>query len=180
MTENKELTGKVALSNSTSLYFMNPTPKNPNTNPTPHPPVTGSSRGIGAAIALKLASHGASIALNYISTTSGTAADTLASQIRNHDVRVITIQADVSSEPDVAALFEVVKREFGRIDIVVSNAGIEHFGPLGEVHGEEIDRILAVNVKGQYFVAQEAFRHVEEFGRVMLTSSISAVKVREH
>lgn len=75
-------------------------------------------------------------------------------------------------------MFEAVKREFGRLDIVVSNSGIEHFGALGEVHGDDIDRIFAVNVKGQYFVAQEAYKHMEDYGRVMLTSSISAVKVR--
>ncbi|KAJ5378780.1 hypothetical protein N7509_011899 [Penicillium cosmopolitanum] len=65
---------------------------------------------------------------------------------------------------------------FGRLDIVVSNSGIEHFGSLTEVTGADIDAVFAVNVKGQYFVAQQAYKHMADFGRVMLTSSISAVK----
>lgn len=75
-------------------------------------------------------------------------------------------------------MFETVHREFGRLDIAVSNSGIEHFGDLSEVRGRDIDAVFAVNVKGQYFVAQQAYRFMEDYGRVMLTSSISAVKVR--
>ena len=75
-------------------------------------------------------------------------------------------------------MFETVHRDFGRLDIAVSNSGIEHFGDLSEVKGSDIDAIFAVNVKGQYFVAQQAHRFMEDYGRVMLTSSISAVKVR--
>lgn len=75
-------------------------------------------------------------------------------------------------------MFEAVHREFGRLDIAVSNSGIEHFGDLSEVKGSDIDAVFAVNVKGQYFVAQQAYRFMEDYGRVILTSSISAVKVR--
>lgn len=92
-------------------------------------------------------------------------------------MRALVIQADVSSETAVRSLFETVNREFGRLDIVVSNAGIEFFGDVGSVAGEDIDRVFAVNVKGQYFVAQEAYKYMADHGRVMLTSSISAVKV---
>lgn len=74
-------------------------------------------------------------------------------------------------------MFETVMAEFGRLDIAVSNAGIEHFGDLTQDTGEDVDRVFAVNVKGQYFVAQQAYRYMGDFGRVMLTSSISAVKV---
>jgi tetrahydroxynaphthalene reductase len=138
--------------------------------------VTGASRGIGAAIALKFAQRGADVAINYV--FSSTAADSIANEVRALGVRVITVKADVSNQAEVSAMFAAVKREFGRLDIVVSNSGIEHFGALGEVTGDDIDRIYAVNAKGQYFVAQEAYKYMEDFGRVMLTSSISAVKVR--
>lgn len=77
-------------------------------------------------------------------------------------------------------MFETVVRELGRLDIAVSNSGIEHFGDLSEVTGADIDRVFAVNVKGQYFVAQQAYKHLADYGRVMLTSSISAVKVCVH
>lgn len=92
-------------------------------------------------------------------------------------MKAITIQANVSKESEVKAMFETVMSEFGRLDLVVSNSGIEHFGSLEDDTGDDIDRIFAVNVKGQYFVAQQAYRHMSEFGRVMLTSSISAVRV---
>lgn len=110
--------------------------------------------------------------------TTASAADAVASQIRALGVKAITVQANVSQDHEVKSMFETVMREFGRLDIVVSNSGIEHFGSLEQDTGDDIDRIFAVNVKGQYFVAQQAFKHMNEFGRVMLTSSISAVKVR--
>ena len=92
-------------------------------------------------------------------------------------VKAIALQADVSQEDEVKSMFETAHREFGRLDIVVSNSGIEHFGDISEVKGSDIDAVFAVNVKGQYFVAQQAYRFMEDYGRVMLTSSISAVKV---
>ncbi|KAJ5833759.1 hypothetical protein N7474_002070 [Penicillium riverlandense] len=138
--------------------------------------VTGASRGIGAGIAIKLSQRGANIAINYVSDASASAAESVAAQIRSAGVRALVVQADVSDEAEVRTLFETVNREFGRLDIVVSNAGIEFFGDVGSVTGEDIDRVFAVNVKGQYFVAQEAYKYMAEYGRVMLTSSISAVK----
>ena len=80
--------------------------------------VTGSSRGIGASIALRLAAHGADVVINYAS--SATAAEKVAQQIqREHSVKAISIQADVSNETDVARLFEETKKQLGRIDIVM-------------------------------------------------------------
>ncbi|KAJ5360686.1 hypothetical protein N7517_009877 [Penicillium concentricum] len=149
MSKNKDLAGKVAI-------------------------ITGSSRGIGAAIALKFAHRGADIAINYHS--NATAAEAIVEQIRALGVRALAFKADVSQEEEVKTMFETVHREFGRLDIAVSNSGIEHFGDLSEVKGSDIDAVFAVNVKGQYFVAQQAYRFMEDYGRVMLTSSISAVK----
>lgn len=80
--------------------------------------VTGSSRGIGASIALRLAAHGADVIINYAS--SATAAEKVTQQIQQeHGVKAISIQADVSSETDVAHLFEETKKQLGRIDIVM-------------------------------------------------------------
>ncbi|KAK5789314.1 hypothetical protein VI817_008438 [Penicillium citrinum] len=136
--------------------------------------ITGSSRGIGASIILKFASRGANVAINYINSKE--AAESIAAEARTHGVRAITLKADVSNDNEVPAMFETLMKEFGRLDIVVSNSGIEHFGSLTQVTGSDIDAVFAVNVKGQYFVAQQAFKYMEDFGRVMLTSSISAVK----
>lgn len=92
-------------------------------------------------------------------------------------MRALVIKADVSNEDQVRQMFETIMKTFGKLHIVVSNAGIEHFGALGTVSGDEIDRVFAVNVKGQFFIAQQAFGCISDFGRVFLTSSISAVKV---
>jgi len=138
--------------------------------------VTGSSRGIGAAIALQLASHGADIVINY-HASSQAAEDVAKRATREHGVRAIALQADVSQKSAVTQLFVATKEAFGRIDIVMSNSGIEHFGSLQDTTEEQIDRVFAVNVKGQYFVAQLADRYMENGGRLILISSISAVWV---
>ncbi|KAJ5672922.1 hypothetical protein N7507_002049 [Penicillium longicatenatum] len=149
MSVNKNLAGKVAL-------------------------VTGGSRGIGAAIAIKLAEHGANLAINYVS--SATAAEAVAEQVRSHGVTALTVKADVSQEDEVSAMFQTIMEKFGRLDIAVSNSGIEYFAEHSETTGADIDRVFGVNVKGQYFVAQQAYKYMADHGRVMLTSSISAVK----
>jgi NAD(P)-dependent dehydrogenase (short-subunit alcohol dehydrogenase family) len=94
-----------------------------------------------------------------------------------HGVRAIVVQADVAAEADIKRLFEAAKTQLGRVDIVMSNSGIEHFGNVGEVKGEDIDRVFAVNVRGQYFVAQTAYEYIENGGRVVLMSSVSGVWV---
>lgn len=137
--------------------------------------VTGSSRGIGAAIALKLASFGADVVVNYVSSAS--AAEGVAAAARKHGVRAACIKADVSKRDEIAELFNRTISELGRLDVVMSNSGIEHFGDIEAVQEEEIDKVLAVNVKAQYFVAQEAYKHLTDGGRLILISSISAVWV---
>ncbi|KAH2763469.1 hypothetical protein KXV66_008057 [Aspergillus fumigatus] len=133
-----------------------------------------SNRGIGATTALRLAQHGADVAVNY--TNSAAAAESVAEKIRSFGVRAITVKADVSKETDIKAVFEEVMEEFGRLDIVLSNSGIEHFGSVSTVTEAEIDNILRVNVKGQFFVTQQAYKHLADNGRLILMSSISAFK----
>ncbi|KAH7007387.1 hypothetical protein EDB80DRAFT_842694 [Ilyonectria destructans] len=112
--------------------------------------VTGSSRGIGAAIALHLASLGSHAVINYVSSSS--AAKDVAAKIRKLGVNAITVQADVTMADDIVNLFETVKSEFGRLNIAMSNSGVEHFGHLSEVSGDDIDRVLSVNAKAQYLL----------------------------
>ena len=137
--------------------------------------VTGSSRGIGAAIALKLASHGANVVINYHSSPDK--AEAVAKLATDLGVKAICLKADVSKKTDVVHLFEQTKQHLERIDIVMSNSGIEHFGDLEAVKEEEFDRVFNTNVKGQFFVAQEAHKYLEDKGRLILISSISAVMV---
>ncbi|TRX97169.1 hypothetical protein FHL15_001963 [Xylaria flabelliformis] len=134
--------------------------------------VTGSSRGIGAAIALRLAQDGADVVINYVSSTS--AAEEVAKKARGLGVRAAIIKADVSKADEIAALFAKAKEELGRIDIVMSNSGIEHFGDLEDVSQETFDRVYAVNVRGQFLVAQQTHKYIEEGGRLFLIGSVSA------
>jgi NAD(P)-dependent dehydrogenase (short-subunit alcohol dehydrogenase family) len=137
--------------------------------------VTGSSRGIGAAIALRLASHGANLVINYVA--SAAAAEAVVAKIRALGVEAIAVQADVSKPAEIKRMFAEAISKFGRLDVVMSNSGIEHFGDLTSVTEEEIDRVLAVNVKAQYVMAQQAFEHLTDSGRLILISSTSAVCV---
>lgn len=114
--------------------------------------------------------------VNYVSSSA--AAEKVAEEIRGYGVKVITVKANVSEESEIKALFEQTMKKFGRVDIVMSNSGIEHFGALDEVTGDEIDKVFGVNVKAQYFVAQQAYKYMADNGRLVLTSSISAQKVR--
>ncbi|KAI8633898.1 NAD(P)-binding protein [Xylariaceae sp. FL1651] len=134
--------------------------------------VTGSSRGIGAAIALRLAKQGANVVINYVSSAS--AADEVAAKARELGVKAAVIKADVSKGDEIAALFKKAKEELGRIDIVMSNSGIEHFGKLEDVTEEEFDRVFHVNVRAQFVVAQQAHKYIEEGGRLFLIGSVSA------
>lgn len=134
--------------------------------------VTGSSRGIGAAIALRLAKDGADVVINYVSSAS--AAEQVAKEARELGVRAAVIKADVSKANEIAALFAKAKEELGRIDIVMSNSGIEHFGNLEGVTQEEFDRVFAVNVRGQFLIAQQTHKYIEQGGRLFLIGSVSA------
>lgn len=136
--------------------------------------VTGSGRGIGAAIVLKLASHGADVVVNYHSSSEN--AERVAEEARKgYGVRAICVRADVSSKADITNLFESAKQHYGHIDIVMSNSGIEHFGTLQETTEADIDKVFATNVKAQYFIAQLCDKYLARGGRLILISSISAV-----
>ncbi|KAE8152728.1 putative hydroxysteroid dehydrogenase [Aspergillus avenaceus] len=141
--------------------------------------VTGSGRGIGAGIARELALRGATVVVNYRS--SAAEAEALVKDIKANGGQAISLRADVSKPSEIPTLFEAVKAQLKRIDIVVSNSGIEHFGSVADVTPEDFDRVFSVNTRGQYFVAQSAFKHLEDNGRLVLTSSISAhVSIKEH
>lgn len=109
--------------------------------------------------------------------SSATAAEAVADKARSLGVRAICVKADVSRRDEISQLFLQAKQALGRVDIIMSNSGIEHFGDLENVTEGEIDKVLAVNVKAQFFVAQEAHKHLENNGRLILISSISAVWV---
>ena len=134
--------------------------------------VTGGSRGIGAAIALRLARDGAAVAFTYVSAADK--AEAVAKQIDAAGGRALVIQAD-SADPDaVSRAVEQTVRELGRIDILVNNAGIFAAEPFGEITAEQADRLWAVNVRAAFTAAQAAARHMTGGGRIISIGSALA------
>ncbi|GAB3641382.1 SDR family oxidoreductase [Spirosoma arcticum] len=132
--------------------------------------VTGSSRGLGQAIAERYAALGASVVVNY--TKGKEAADQVVSTITAMGAKAIAVQADVSKVADVERLFAEAKTAFGKIDIVVANAGIELVEtPATDFTEEQFDRLFSINAKGSYFTLQQAARHVADNGRIIYIAS---------
>ena len=119
--------------------------------------VTGSSEGLGRAILLRLAATGANVVINYHRNES--AAKEVKAAAEAEGVRAIVVKADVSSVPDIERLYDAAVGEFGRVDIVVANAGMEKVNvPFTDVSEEDFDLLWRVNTKGPYFVLREAAR----------------------
>lgn len=117
--------------------------------------ITGAARGIGAAVARAAAQRRYHVVLNY--AASGDAADELAAEIREAGCRAFTVQADVADESAVMAMFGRVDERFGRLDVLVNNAGIAGgYGPLETIDAEMLARLWAVNITGPFVCAREA------------------------
>lgn len=140
--------------------------------------VTGGSRGIGRAVAARLAAEGAAVAVNY--RADGQSADSLVKEVTASGGRAVAIQADVSDPEQTRRLMDTAAEALGGLDILVSNAGIEHFGPLEDITPADFDRIFGTNTRGQLFAVQHAVRHFGTGGRIVLTSSVSARKSVYH
>ncbi|MFR9787211.1 SDR family NAD(P)-dependent oxidoreductase [Streptomyces sp. MB22_4] len=134
--------------------------------------VTGGSRGIGAAVVRRLAAEGAAVVVGYRDNRA--AADALVSAIEADGGRAVAHGADVTDPGQSEALVERAVAEFGRLDVLASCAGIEHFGALADLTPADFDRVFAVNTRGQLFAAQYAAARMREGGRIVLTSSVSA------
>src|SRR5215471_2042612 len=136
--------------------------------------VTGASRGIGRGIALTLAEEGATVVVTY--REQAQRAEAVADAIRQGGGESLVIQADTSDVSHIARLVRQTVEQYGQLDILVSNAGIEHFSALDEVSVEDFDHVFAVNTRGQFFAMQQAARHMRRGGRLICTSSMSASK----
>jgi NAD(P)-dependent dehydrogenase (short-subunit alcohol dehydrogenase family) len=136
--------------------------------------VTGGSRGIGRAAAIRLADEGAAVAVNY--RTDAEAAKALVGDLTARGARAVAIQADVADPARTADLMDRAAQALGGVDILVSNAGVEYFGRLSDITPEDFDRVFATNTRGQLFAVQHAVRHMGSGGRVLLMSSVSAHK----
>jgi 3-oxoacyl-[acyl-carrier protein] reductase len=134
--------------------------------------VTGGSRGIGAAIAKRLAQEGAHVALTY--SNSKPRADEVVRAIEGSGGKALAIRADSADAPAVKAAVAETVKHFGRLDILVNNAGLALMAPLAEFSLENFDKLVAVNVKAVFVGAQEAARHMGEGGRIITIGSINA------
>jgi len=114
--------------------------------------ITGGSRGIGKAIAILLSKKGAKLAVNY--SSGGDSADRVVSEIEGMGGAAITVKADVSKQSEVHAMFQTVLERFGRVDVLVNNAGTVGQPGLLEISEAEWDRVLAVNLKGVFNCCQ--------------------------
>jgi 3-oxoacyl-[acyl-carrier protein] reductase len=140
--------------------------------------ITGSARGLGKAIAERYAALGANVVINY--SKDKTSAAEVVSNITAMGAKVIAIQADVSKVADIERLFEEAKKAFGKIDIVVANAGIEMVETaVTQFTEEQFDRLFSINTKGAYFTMQQAAKNVEDNGRIIyIASSTTAFPVQ--
>jgi 3-oxoacyl-[acyl-carrier protein] reductase len=131
--------------------------------------VTGGSRGIGAAIAERLAADGFTVVVNY----AGRAADAeaLMAKIEAVGGKAISAQADVSDAAQVARLFDAAQAAFGGVDVLVNNAGIMKLAPIAESDDAMFDSQIAINLKGSFNMMREGTRRLREGGRIINLSS---------
>ncbi|NEU80271.1 3-oxoacyl-ACP reductase family protein [Nostoc sp. UIC 10630] len=143
----KKLTGKVAL-------------------------VTGGSRGLGAAIAKRLAKDGAAVALTY--TSSPQKADEVVLAIETAGGQAKALRADSANVEAVKNAVADTVKAFGRLDILVNNAGVATLAPIDQFSMDDFDRLIAVNIKGVFVATQEAVRHMGEGGRIVMIGSVNS------
>ncbi len=140
--------------------------------------VTGSSSGIGRAVALAFAREGAHLALNYPNETQAQNAAEVQRTIEKMGQRVIAVRADVSKEDEVRHLVDEVLREFGRIDILVNNAGIATVSPVAEMPVSLWDEMMAVNLRGVFLCTRLVLpiMYRQNYGKIINTASQLAYK----
>ena len=137
--------------------------------------VTGAARGIGAAIALKLAEDGADVAITF--ERSVEKAESLVAEIRMMGRKAIAIQADAASPDAAKAAVERTVADLGGLDILVNNAGVLFAGDFSSQPLDEIDLQLNVNVRGVFLITQAALKHIPDGGRIISTGSNAGLAV---
>ena len=131
--------------------------------------VTGASRGIGRAIAKRLAADGFAVVVNHAGNASK--AEEVVNEIATSGGRALAIQADIAKAEDVQQLFTKTLKEFGQIDVVVNNAGILTLSPITKGDVETFDKVINTNLRGTFLVFAQAAQHVAEGGRIIAISS---------
>ncbi|MFM0735243.1 SDR family oxidoreductase [Paraburkholderia sediminicola] len=131
--------------------------------------VTGASRGIGAAVAQRLAKDGFAVVVNYAS--SSTEADALVAELTAAGARAIAVKADVSKADDVRRMFETTEQQLGKVDVLVNNAGVLKTVPLADASDVLYDHTFDINVRGTFNTLREAAARMNDGGRIVNFSS---------
>jgi glucose 1-dehydrogenase len=142
--------------------------------------VTGGTSGIGQAIAVRFARYGANVAINYLRRAdegieTETQVQACASQVREHGVRDVLVQGDVSNESEVERMVEHAIGELSGLDVLVNNAGIQISRPSEALTSEDFDKVLGVNIRGSFLCAREAIRHFIAEGKPGVIINVSSV-----
>ncbi|MFT4438550.1 SDR family oxidoreductase [Caballeronia sp. 15715] len=131
--------------------------------------VTGASRGIGAAVARRLANDGFAVAINYASSSKE--ADALVEELAAQGAKAVAIKADVANPDDVRALFDATEQQLGKVDVLVNNAGVLKTLPLAETSDALYDQTFGINVRGTFNTLREAAARMNDGGRIVNFSS---------
>jgi 3-oxoacyl-[acyl-carrier protein] reductase len=137
--------------------------------------VTGASKGIGAGIAKGLAAEGAAVVVNYASSKEG--ADRVVAEIVGKGGKAIAVQGDVAKASDVNRIFAETKKAFGKLDVLVNNAGVYEFSPLEEITEERFHRLFNTNVLGLLLATQEAAKHFGAEGGSIINIGSTASQI---
>ncbi|WP_079406599.1 3-oxoacyl-ACP reductase family protein [Streptomyces sp. 3211] len=137
--------------------------------------VTGGSRGIGAAVALRLAEDGRDVAITYVSDAE--AAAEVVGKVESLGRRAVALRADAGDAAQVANAVGETVRRFGRLDVLVNNAGVGLLGPLEALAPADVERVLAVNVRGVFHTTQAAAAHLRSGGRIITIGSCITQRV---
>lgn len=131
--------------------------------------VTGASRGIGKAVAERLAKDGCAVVVNYVSNAPE--AEQVVSGIKAQGGEAIAIKADVSDAGQVEQLFAQTLEKWGSIDVVIQNSGIMQLSPIGKADAAAFDKVISVNLRGTFLVLAQAAQHISTGGRIIAFSS---------
>ena len=134
--------------------------------------VTGASKGIGDSIATHLAAEGAAVVVNYFSSKEG--ADRVVSQITDKGGKAIAVRANVAKQADIEHLFASTVKAFGRLDILINNAGFYEFAPLEDVTEQHFHKQFDLNVLGLILASKEAVKHMKSGGSIVNISSVAS------
>src|ERR1700731_1599928 len=131
--------------------------------------VTGASRGIGRAVAKRLAQDGFTVVVNYLNNAAE--AEKVVAELKGINGNAVPIQADVSGPPDVERLFNETSAKFDSIDVVVHNSGIMPLSPIGKNDFDLFDKVISTNLRGAFLALAQAAQHIASAGRIIAFSS---------